>query len=35
VCKGHVPNPEDLKRYYQEQLNLAGKLWRKGGGSGP
>jgi uncharacterized protein (DUF697 family) len=30
VCKGHVPNTEDLKRYYQEQLNLAGKLWRKG-----
>jgi uncharacterized protein (DUF697 family)/predicted GTPase len=30
VCKGHVPNTDDLKRYYQEQLNLAGKLWRKG-----
>jgi uncharacterized protein (DUF697 family) len=30
VHKGHVPKPEDLKRYYQEQLNLASKLWRKG-----
>jgi uncharacterized protein (DUF697 family)/predicted GTPase len=30
VCKGHVPNAEDLKKYYQEQLTLAGKLWRKG-----
>ena len=31
VHKGHVPQPEELKRYYQEQLNLATKLWRKGG----
>jgi uncharacterized protein (DUF697 family) len=31
VCKGHVPNAADLKRYYQEQLNEAAKLWRKGG----
>jgi uncharacterized protein (DUF697 family) len=31
VCKGHVPNTDELKRYYQEQLNLAGKLWRKEG----
>jgi uncharacterized protein (DUF697 family) len=29
VHKGHVPQPEDLKRYYQEQLNLAAQLWRK------
>jgi uncharacterized protein (DUF697 family)/predicted GTPase len=29
VCQGHVPQAEDLKRYYQEQLNLAGRLWRK------
>jgi uncharacterized protein (DUF697 family) len=27
VHKGHVPNPEDLKRYYQEQLALAEKHW--------
>jgi uncharacterized protein (DUF697 family)/predicted GTPase len=30
VHKGHVPQPQELKRYYQEQLNLAAKLWRKG-----
>jgi uncharacterized protein (DUF697 family)/predicted GTPase len=30
VCEGHVPKTEDLKKYYQEQLNLAGKLWGKG-----
>jgi uncharacterized protein (DUF697 family)/predicted GTPase len=30
ICKGHVPKPEELKRYYQEQLDLAGRLWRKG-----
>jgi uncharacterized protein (DUF697 family)/predicted GTPase len=29
VHKGHVPQPEELKRYYQEQLNQAAKLWRK------
>jgi uncharacterized protein (DUF697 family) len=28
VQKGHVPRPEDLKHYYQEQLNLARKLWK-------
>jgi uncharacterized protein (DUF697 family) len=30
VHKGHVPQPEELKKYYQEQLNLAATLWRKG-----
>jgi uncharacterized protein (DUF697 family) len=30
VHKGHVPKPEELKHYYQEQLTLAAKLWRKG-----
>ena len=28
VHQGHVPRPEDLKRYYQEQLTLAEKSWR-------
>jgi uncharacterized protein (DUF697 family) len=27
VHKGHVPNPEDLKHYYQDQLALAEKHW--------
>jgi uncharacterized protein (DUF697 family)/predicted GTPase len=27
VHKGHVPNPDDLRRYYQEQLALAEKTW--------
>ncbi len=31
VKKGHVPNPEDLKRYYKEQLAKAEELWKKGG----
>jgi uncharacterized protein (DUF697 family)/predicted GTPase len=31
VHKGHVPQPEELKRYYQEQLDQAAHLWRKGG----
>src|SRR5207248_8777429 len=30
VHKGHVPKPEDLKKYYQEQLSIAEKLWKKG-----
>ena len=30
VHKGHVPKPEDLRRYYQEQLAQAERLWRKG-----
>src|SRR5262249_37489451 len=30
VHKGHVPNPEELRRYYQEQLTRAEHLWRKG-----
>jgi len=29
VCKGHEPKTEDLKRYYKEQLDLAGRLWGK------
>ncbi len=29
ITKGHVPKAEDLKKYYQEQLNVADKLWRK------
>jgi uncharacterized protein (DUF697 family) len=29
VHKGHVPNPDDLRRYYQEQLALAEKTWRE------
>jgi uncharacterized protein (DUF697 family) len=31
VHKGHVPRPEELRRYYQEQLKQAEELWRKGG----
>jgi uncharacterized protein (DUF697 family) len=31
VHQGHVPRPEQLRHYYQEQLALAEKLWRKGG----
>jgi uncharacterized protein (DUF697 family) len=27
VHKGHVPKPEDLRRYYQEQLAVAEKHW--------
>ena len=29
VTQGHVPKTEDLKKYYQEQLDIAEKLWRK------
>ncbi len=29
VQKGHVPQAADLKRYYQEQLTVAEKLWHK------
>jgi uncharacterized protein (DUF697 family) len=29
VHKGHVPKPEDLRHYYQEQLGLAEQEWRK------
>jgi len=32
VHKGHVPKAEDLKKYYQEQLALAEKLWKQGAG---
>jgi uncharacterized protein (DUF697 family) len=31
VHKGHVPRPEELRHYYQEQLTLAEQLWKKGG----
>jgi uncharacterized protein (DUF697 family)/predicted GTPase len=27
VHKGHVPNPEDLRRYYREQLSMAEQAW--------
>jgi len=30
VHQGHVPKPEDLKRYYEEQVTLAEQAWRKG-----
>jgi uncharacterized protein (DUF697 family) len=30
VHQGHVPRPEALKQYYQEQLALAEQAWRKG-----
>jgi uncharacterized protein (DUF697 family)/predicted GTPase len=29
VKQGHVPNPEELKRYYAEQLSLAEQLWKR------
>jgi uncharacterized protein (DUF697 family) len=29
VHKGHVPKPEDLRRYYQEQLTLAERAWKR------
>jgi uncharacterized protein (DUF697 family) len=29
VHKGHVPKPEDLRRYYQEELARAEQSWRK------
>jgi uncharacterized protein (DUF697 family) len=29
VHKGHAPKPEDLKQYYEEQLTLAEKFWKK------
>ncbi len=29
VHKGHAPKPEDLKRYYEEQLALAEKFWKR------
>jgi uncharacterized protein (DUF697 family) len=31
VHQGHVPRPEELKHYYEEQLHLAERAWRKGG----
>ncbi len=29
VHQGHIPRPEDLKHYYQEQLAEAEKIWRE------
>ena len=29
VHKGHIPRPEDLRRYYREQLELAKQAWNK------
>jgi uncharacterized protein (DUF697 family) len=29
VHKGHAPSPEDLRRYYKEQLEQAEKLWKR------
>ncbi len=29
VLQGHVPNPEQLRRYYGEQLNLAKQAWQR------
>jgi uncharacterized protein (DUF697 family) len=31
VHQGHVPKPDELRHYYQEQLTLAEQLWKKGG----
>jgi uncharacterized protein (DUF697 family) len=31
VHKGHVPRPEDLRHYYQEQLAAAEQAWREQG----
>ncbi len=29
VHRGHVPKPDDLKKYYKEQLKLAEEAWKK------
>jgi uncharacterized protein (DUF697 family)/predicted GTPase len=29
VREGHVPDPEDLRRYYREQLSQAEKMWAR------
>jgi uncharacterized protein (DUF697 family) len=29
VHQGHVPRPEDLRRYYKEQLGVAEQFWKK------
>jgi uncharacterized protein (DUF697 family) len=29
IHEGHVPRPEDLRRYYKEQLTLAEKTWAR------
>src|SRR5205823_9800121 len=31
VHQGHVPKPEDLRHYYQEQLASAEQAWRQQG----
>jgi hypothetical protein len=28
VHQGHVPKPEDLQRYYKEQLSAAEQFWK-------
>jgi uncharacterized protein (DUF697 family) len=28
VLQGHVPHPDDLRRYYKEQLSLAEQAWK-------
>jgi hypothetical protein len=28
VLEGHVPNPEDLRRYYNEQFQQAQQAWQ-------
>jgi uncharacterized protein (DUF697 family)/predicted GTPase len=34
VHQGHVPNPDDLRRYYKEQLALAEQAWTRLHGNG-
>jgi hypothetical protein len=29
VLEGHIPNPQDLRRYYNEQFAQAEKAWQK------
>ncbi len=33
VHKGHAPKPDELRRYYQEQLAAAEEMWRRRGQS--
>jgi uncharacterized protein (DUF697 family) len=33
VHEGHVPRPEELRRYFKEQLAAAEKAWERGGGT--
>jgi uncharacterized protein (DUF697 family)/predicted GTPase len=34
VHKGHAPRPEELRRYYQDQLARAEEMWRRGRSAG-